>query len=98
MRQDLQDGQHRNPTGNPAYFSDTFFHHPEELETEVTSAGFESQALVAVEGISYMMKDLAQNWATAHYREFLLELVEKTECEPSLIGASPHIMCVAQKP
>jgi ubiquinone/menaquinone biosynthesis C-methylase UbiE len=98
MRRDLQDGQHRNPTGNPAYFTDTFFHHPQELQDEVTGAGFELQALLAVEGIGYMMKDLVHNWAVESRRQFLLELIAKTEQEPSLIGASPHIMCVAMKP
>ncbi|MBN1581431.1 MAG: class I SAM-dependent methyltransferase [Anaerolineae bacterium] len=97
MRRDLQDGQHRNPTGNPAYFTDTFFHHPQELRDEVTAAGFEMPALLAVEGISYMMQDFDHNWAVDNHREFLLELVAKTEQEPSLIGASPHLMCVAIK-
>ena len=32
---DLRDGQHRNPTGNPRYFTTTYFHRPEELRTEV---------------------------------------------------------------
>lgn len=56
------------------------------------------QTLVAVEGISYMMKDLDRNWAVESHRTFLLELIERLEQEPSLIGASPHIMCVATKP
>lgn len=98
MRQDLENGQHRNPTQNPMYFTDTFFHHPEELKAEVAEAGFEVQALIAVEGISYMMKDLDQNWAVKEQREFLLEIIGKIEQEPSLIGASPHLMCVAAKP
>ncbi len=97
MQRDLQDGQHRNPTQNPAYFTNAFFHHPEELKAEVGGAGFEVQALVAVEGISYMMKDFAQNWAVDSRREFLLELIARTEQEPILIGASPHIMCVGVK-
>ena len=98
MRSDLEDGQHRNPTQNPAYFTDTFFHHPEELVGEVLSSGFNLQGMLAVEGISYMMKDLDQYWAVESYRGFLLELIAKTEREPSLIGASPHLMCVAAKP
>jgi len=98
MRRDLQDGQHRNPTQKRGYFTDSFFHHPEELKAEVATAGFELQALVAVEGISYMMKDLAENWAVESYRAFLLEILAKIEEEPSLIGASPHLMCVATKP
>lgn len=98
MRRDLEDGQHRNPTQNPAYFTDTFFHHPKELKAEVSKAEFEVQALIAVEGIGYMMQDLDQSWAVESRREFLLEIISKTEQEPSLIGASPHLMCVATKP
>ncbi len=59
--------------------------------------GFDVEALIAVEGISYMMKDFAENWAVDSRREFLLELIARTEQEPTLIGASPHIMCVGVK-
>jgi SAM-dependent methyltransferase len=98
MRQDLATGQHRNPTGHPAYFMDTFFHHPDELQAEVTRAGFQVQALLAVEGLSYMMQDLEHNWRNPDYRAFLLEILAITEAEPTLLGASPHLICVAQKP
>ena len=97
MRGDLQDGHHQNPTQNPLYFTDTFLHHPDELTAEVAAAGFECRALVAIESISYMMKDFAANWADNRYRTFLLEIISQIDQEPSLIGASPHIMCVATK-
>jgi ubiquinone/menaquinone biosynthesis C-methylase UbiE len=97
MRRDLETGQHRNPTHNPAYFMDTFFHHPDELKTKVASAGFEIAGLLAIEGISYMMKDIEKNWQVKEYRKFVLEIIGEIESEPSLIGASPHIMCVGVK-
>lgn len=98
MRRDLSDGQHRNPTGNRSYFTDAFFHHPIELRSEIESAGFVPQALMAVEGISYLMKDLPEHWHNEGYRDFLLEILRTTECEPTLMGASPHLMCVGTKP
>lgn len=98
MRADLATGQHRNPTGNPAYFMDTFFHHPEELRAEVAAAGFQITALLAVEGLSYLMQDLSKHWSNSDYRRFLLEILAATESEPTLLGASPHLMCIAQKP
>lgn len=98
MRNDLDTGQHRNPTDNPAYFTDTFFHHPDELRAEVASAGFEIMGLLAVEGIGYMIKDFDEAWKRDGDRAFLLEIVGKIESEPSLIGASPHMMCVGLKP
>ena len=97
MQDDLKTGYHRNPTNHPAYFTDTFFHHPEELMAEVTGSGFEIAGLFAVEGISYLTKDLEKNWYVESYREFLLKIIAEIEQEPSLMGASPHIMCVGIK-
>ncbi len=97
MRRDLKDGQHRNPTDNPAYFMDTFFHHPDELRAEVAAVGFEVADLLAVEGLSYLMRDFEENWGNAAHRAFLLEIIGKTEREPTLLGASPHMLCVGLK-
>jgi ubiquinone/menaquinone biosynthesis C-methylase UbiE len=41
VERDLEDGQHRNPTANPMYFTDAFFHRPGELSREFLAAGFE---------------------------------------------------------
>jgi ubiquinone/menaquinone biosynthesis C-methylase UbiE len=97
MRRDLEDGQHRNPTDNPAYFMDTFFHHPDELRAEVAAAGFEVADLLAVEGISYLMRDFETHWENAAHRAFLLEIIDEIEREPTLLGASPHLLCVGVK-
>ncbi|MBN1878338.1 MAG: class I SAM-dependent methyltransferase [Anaerolineae bacterium] len=97
MQGDLKNGQHRNPTDNPAYFTDTFFHHPDELRAEVAGAGFEIAGLLAIEGISYMMKDFDKNWEVESHRKLMLEIIGSIEREPSLLGASPHIMCVGTK-
>ncbi len=97
MHQDLENGQHRNPTDNPAYFTDTFFHHPDELRAEITGAGFERVVLLAIEGIGYMMQDFDEHWRDESHREFLLDIIAQTAQDPTLIGASPHIMGVAIK-
>jgi ubiquinone/menaquinone biosynthesis C-methylase UbiE len=97
IHDDLQTGQHQNPTNTPGYFMDTFFHHPNELKAEVAEAGFAISGLFAVEGISYMMKDFELNWNVESSREFLLKIIAKIETEPCLIGASPHMMCVGLK-
>jgi ubiquinone/menaquinone biosynthesis C-methylase UbiE len=97
MYGDLESGQHRNPTKHPGYFTETFFHHPGELKAEVAGAGFDVAGLLAVEGISYLMLDFDANWAIEANRAFLLEIIGKIEREPSLIGASPHVMCAGIK-
>ena len=98
MQRDLADGQHRNPAQKPGYFTTAFFHHPAELADEVARVGFRKTALLAIEGMSYLVQDLAGLWSNENLREFVLELIGKLEGEPSLIGASPHLMCVAEKP
>lgn len=42
VEEDSKSGQHRNPTACVEYFTTSFFHHPDELEIEVTSAGLGS--------------------------------------------------------
>ena len=37
---DLWDGQHRNPSEHPAYFTTAFLHRPEELKSEIETVGF----------------------------------------------------------
>jgi hypothetical protein len=98
MQRDLADGQHRNPAQKPGYFTTAFFHHPDELADEVAQAGFRKMALLAIEGMSYLVQDLAGLWGNEDLREFVLDLIGKLEGEPSLIGASPHLMCVGEKP
>ncbi len=95
---DLAEGQHRNPTQDPTYFTTAFFHRPDELADEVAGAGFRVTALLAIEGISYLVQDLDAVWGDERQRTFLLDLIGKIEQEPSLLGASPHLMCVAEKP
>src|SRR5690349_2214656 len=38
MQQDLRDGQHRNPSDNPQYFTTAIFQLPKEMEKEIISA------------------------------------------------------------
>ena len=94
---DLEDGHHRNHTNNPLYFTDTFFHHPEELREEIIKAGFKIENLIGIEGIAYLLKEYDDVWEKPIERNFLIGVLRKIENDPSLIGASPHIMCVARK-
>lgn len=94
---DLEHGVHTNPTGHPEYFTTSYFHLPEELETEIRGAGFDSVDLYAVEGPVWTAPDLEQRWADPEKRCYLLETLERVEREPSLIGASAHLLAFARK-
>ena len=95
--QDLEGGQHRNPTKNPEYFMDTFFHHPDELRHEVTEAGFVVTGVFGMEGPAWLVPDFDEWWNNAEHRERLLKIARMLETEPSLLGVSAHLMAVAEK-
>jgi ubiquinone/menaquinone biosynthesis C-methylase UbiE len=97
VRRDLADGQHRNPTGRPEYFMDTFFHHPDELQGEVAEAGFAAARVYGVEGPGWLVPDFDAWWENGEYRDRLLQLARALEAEPSLSGASAHLMAVATR-
>jgi ubiquinone/menaquinone biosynthesis C-methylase UbiE len=97
LERDLIDGQHRNPTGNPLYFTTTFFHRPGELARELMAAGFHLESVTAVEGPAAMANDFDDLWTDRELRARLLECIRKVEREPSILGASPHVMAVGRK-
>jgi SAM-dependent methyltransferase len=94
---DLKDGQHRNPTTNPMYFMDTFFHHPDELRSEVTDAGFCLTGTYGVEGPAWLVPDFDEWWDKPEYRERLLAIARALETEPSMMGIHAHLIAVANK-
>ena len=93
---DLRNGQHRNPTNDPAFFTNTFFHHPDELVEEFAAGGFEVQHLLAVEGPGKLIPGFERCWEIPEQREWLLDVVRKVEEERHLFGTSTHLMVVAK--
>lgn len=98
VERDLADGQHRNDTGDPRYFTTSFFHHPAELAEEVSAAGLALLDVLALEGPGAYLPDFAGRWADPVARERLLEFLRRVEAEPSLLGVSPHLLAVARRP
>jgi ubiquinone/menaquinone biosynthesis C-methylase UbiE len=94
---DLRDGQHRNDTGMAKFFTTAFFHLPGELEAEVREAGFTVLGTYALEGPGALVPDFARRWTDPASRARLLDLVRRVEREPSLLGASPHLLAVARR-
>ena len=101
VERDVADGQHRNPDAHPGWFTTAYLHRPDELEREVAAAGFEVTALVAVEGA---VGAAAETHALDAWlddpgkREILLRAIRRVEAEPSLLGASPHVLALATAP
>ena len=97
VERDLVDGQHRNPTNYPEYFTTAFFHHPEELRAEVEKSGFLYERTLPVEGPLWLSKDVITKFSDQKQREQFLKLARLLERKPSLLGASAHLLVVARK-
>lgn len=97
VSQDLESGQHRNPTDKPEYFMDTFFHHPDELKNELNEARFTVTGIYGVEGPCWLLPDFDAWWGDKDLKARLLQIARLLETEPSLLGASAHLLAVATK-
>jgi ubiquinone/menaquinone biosynthesis C-methylase UbiE len=96
-KQDLLDGEHRNPTDHPHYFTSAHFHHPEELRKEIEQAGFLCEKILPVESLGGMLQDFEARWENPQRRIQLLKALQWIEDEPSLVGATQHLLAVARK-
>jgi ubiquinone/menaquinone biosynthesis C-methylase UbiE len=98
VERDLADGQHRNPTGNPEWFTTAFFHHPDELVGEIESAGLDVVGVFGIEGMGVWQSRVAERWSDPDSREVVLDAARVIEAEPTLLGLSAHLLAVARRP
>jgi SAM-dependent methyltransferase len=98
VRGGLRDGQHRNPSNEPNWFTTAFFHHPDELEDEAAEAGLDVLALLGVEGLAGWLVELGRSWSDPRRRERILYSARATESEASLRGLSAHMVLVTRAP
>ena len=95
---DVREGQHRNPTNHPGYFTTAYLHYPDELRAEVEDAGLIHMATLAVEGPAWLAQWVLDAWDDPTSRERVLAALRTIEAEPSLLGASAHLLAVARTP
>lgn len=95
---DLSTGEHRNATNEIAYFTTAHFHRPEEMAAEVSEAGFEELQMLSIEGPVWSAAQFREAWNDAEQRQSLMTFLSTIEKEPSLLGATGHLMAVARRP
>jgi ubiquinone/menaquinone biosynthesis C-methylase UbiE len=98
VEQDLQEGQHRNPTERLDYFTTAYFHRPDELRAEVLGAGLILEGLYGVEGPGWLLSDVTARVADSRRRADLLQVARLLESEPSMLGVSAHLLVVVRTP
>lgn len=97
IKEDIKTGCHINPTEKFQHFTTAFFHRADELKNELEVEGFKNVSILGIEGFGWLMPDFDNRWNDIEEREILMSLLEMTESEPSLLGASSHIMAVGKK-
>ncbi len=90
----LDNGLHQPPDPTLGWFTTAYFHRPEELREEVLEAGFGETELYAVEGLGNVVPDFEALWADEERRERLLDVIQRTEQDPTLFGLSAHLLAV----
>ncbi|MGH3760188.1 hypothetical protein [Actinophytocola sp.] len=96
MRAELATGERRGVL-DLVGFTTVYFHRPEELPGEVADAGLHLDDLYAVEGMTHWMPDIEQRLSDPDGRALVLELAARTEREPSILGATPHVLVAAHR-
>jgi SAM-dependent methyltransferase len=98
VRTMLATGEHRVPADRPQWFTTAYFHHPDELPAEVADGGLELVRTVVVEGPLWMVGTLRDILADEAATALLLDQLRLIEAEPSLFGASSHLLTLAARP
>lgn len=97
VARDIEDGQHRNPTGRVDYFTTAYFHRAQDLRAEVEHASFEILGLYGIEGPGWLLSDFPERWRDENRRETILHAARILESVPEVIGCSAHLLVVGRK-
>jgi SAM-dependent methyltransferase len=94
----LVDGMHHGLRyGERNRFTTAYFHRPADLAGELREAGLTVDAVVAVEGAAAFIAGVDDLLDDAESRTVLLRWIRLTEAEPSLLGASSHLLGLATR-
>jgi ubiquinone/menaquinone biosynthesis C-methylase UbiE len=97
LRDDISTGTRRATQNIPNGFTTSYFHRPEEIVGEVADAGLTLVDLLSVEGMAHWIPDIGERLSDPDKRAVVLELIERTEREPAILGATSHLLVVARK-
>jgi SAM-dependent methyltransferase len=92
----LADGRH--PYHDDGFFTVAHFAQPDAAVAEFTAAGLAVQGQYGVEGVAWLMGGVEAWLADPERREAVLAACRHIESEPSLLGASGHLLTAGRRP
>ena len=98
VERDVRDGVHHNPApeAHPEWFTTAYFHSPAEVRAEIAAAGFNVEALLAIEGPASYRHEVDE-WMADERREVALEAIRRVETDPAVLAVSAHLLTVASR-
>jgi SAM-dependent methyltransferase len=73
-------------------------HRPRQFRAEVAAAGLDVAALVAVDGVSFLLDDVKERMSDPTGQTVLLETIAALEGVPELIGVTHQMLITARRP
>ncbi len=98
LETEIKTGDHiKNPASKYNGMGRSYFHLPEELKEEITTAGFCKAEIRGVLGPCWLVPNLDEAWRDKEKRESIMKIVSLCEKEESIMGLSTHILGIARK-
>lgn len=94
---ELKTGIHNPPKEFPWLLANGYYHKPAELKAEFSSQNLKIKNLFAVEGTIWLDKEYFANMLNPKKKKNLMQLLEATETDESVLAFSPHMMLVGEK-
>ena len=98
VKADIASGHHQNPAREPGWFTEAYFHHPDELREEMAAASFRDVSVHGIEGLAGWLPDLDTRIDDPRQRDALLDGLHSVSSEPSLLGVSAHLLAWGTRP
>lgn len=75
-----------------------YSHRPRQLRAEARDAGLRALSVLGIEGVAFLLADLAERVAEPRAFQVLLDSARALEAVPELMGVSLHLLIVAERP
>ena len=96
-KEELISGVHTPPKSMPGVLPAAYFHTPDELKAEFEEAGLVYLDTYAVEGMIWLDKNYFESRSDPKKKQTMMELMQITEKDQSLLSLSPHMMVAGKK-
>jgi 2-polyprenyl-3-methyl-5-hydroxy-6-metoxy-1,4-benzoquinol methylase len=98
VEREIKDGQHiRNENSKYKGMGCSFFHLPDELEDELSQAGFKDIDIRGIIGPAWLTPNIDDRWKNLEERKAILRIVRLLEKEKPIMGLSTHILSISKK-